>query len=546
MAAGFSFVINLLMLVPSLYMLQIYDRVLSSRNVDTLLMLTLLAAVSYLLFAIIDWIRARLLINAGIALDSELSPRLFQAFLTESAQMTGKSQGQAFADANSLRQFLTGSGLFALFDAPWAPLFLAIIFFLHPALGAVALVGAILLVILAWVSERMTYEPLESANRLQGLSSQSTEGYGRNHDAVLAMGMLEALRSRWLERQAQWVGLQALASRHASSVASTSRLIRMLQQMAILGVGALLAIDGKITPGAMIAASLLMARALAPLDLAIASWREFFKARAAFDRLQSLLARNPASQLGLKLPEPAGDITVEGVTLVPPGAVKAVLTDVSFQIRRGTTIGVIGPSGSGKSCLAKLLVGVWVPQKGTMRLDGAVISDWDRERLGPHIGYLPQFTELLDGTVAENIARFGPQDAAKIVGAAKSTGIHDLILRLPQGYETRVGPHGLPLSGGQRQRIGLARAIHGSPTFVVLDEPNANLDYQGEAALMNVLAELKARSATVIIMTHRRSILDVSDGVLTLQNGLLQAVAARSPAVPALREVPAVSLEAHQ
>lgn len=520
-AGGFSLVVNLLMLVPSLYMLQVYDRVLTSRNFDTLLLLSILVLGLYLVLALVEWVRSQLLVNAGAELDGLMSPRVFESYVRLRAQDKGSAADAAFTDASTLRNFLTGNALFALFDLPWAPVFLIVLYLIHPALAGVALIGAVLLLLLAWIGERTTRASITQAGSMQGSILQSVYGYGRNHEAILAMGMLARLRARWLEQQHRLVALQAATSRKAGALAAASRFIRMAQQTAILGVGALYVIKGDISPGAMIAASILMGRALAPLDLAIASWRQFFAARAAYERLGRLLARVPPLRPALELPPPEGNIAIESITVVPPGAPVPALAAIEFPIKAGMAVGVVGHSGSGKSCLARVLAGVWKPARGVVRLDGAALEDWDPQRLGAFVGYLPQAVELLDGTVAQNIARFGEQDAEKVVAAARTAGIHDLILRLPNGYETQVGLDGANLSGGQRQRIGLARAVYGQPRVIVLDEPNANLDEQGEAALVAALQEFKAWKSTVVIITHRRPILAATDGLLVLKEGRL-------------------------
>lgn len=520
-AAAFSLFVNLLMLLPSIYMLQVYDRVLTSRNVDTLLMLTVLVVGLYAVLAVIEWVRSQLLVNAGIALDQDLSPRLFDAYVRQRAREKGAAADASFADAASLRQFLTGTGPFALFDAPWTPVFLLVIWLMHPALALVALVGAVLLVALAWASHRQLQKPQEEAGALQAANQQAAFGYGRNHEAVLAMGMLKPLRERWLAKLREQLAVQGGAARQVGLIASASRLIRLLQQTAILGVGAWLAVKGQISPGVMIASSILMARALAPLDQGIASWRQFVAARAAYFRLDKLLRQNPAERAKTRLPEPVGEVAIEQLTLVPPGATAPVLADVDFRIKPAMAVGVVGPSGSGKSCLARALTGVWTPARGGVRIDGAALADWDEEQLGPAMGYLPQSIELLEGTVAENIARFGTIDDEKVVAAARTAGIHELVLRLPQGYESPIGQDGLRLSGGQRQRLALARAIYGRPKFIVLDEPNSNLDEEGELALRSALAEMKGWGATVVIITHSRSLLTATDGIVVLKEGKL-------------------------
>ncbi|MES2974067.1 MAG: type I secretion system permease/ATPase [Pseudomonadota bacterium] len=532
-AAAFSFVINLLMLVPTLYMLQVYDRVLTSRNADTLLMLTILAAATYLLLSSIEWVRSQLLIRAGIRLEALLSPRTFEASFTAMSR-SGRGGAQALNDALTVRQFLTGNGLFALFDAPWTPIFLWVIFVMHPWLGWLSLFGALLLLFVAWLNEKLTRDVLTQANDMQGAATQTATTYFRNHETVAAMGMLGALRERWLQRQKKVIELQTLASGRAGLLSSLSKLIRMLQQMAILGLGAWLAIKGEITPGAMIASSILMGRALAPVDLAIASWRQLVMARGAYGRLGQLLEAAPAPPPTLDLPAPTGEVTVENITIVPPGAKVPSVLDLSFQIRKGMAIGVIGPSASGKTSLARALTGVWLPVKGAVRIDGASLQDWNRDKLGPYIGYLPQSIELFEGTVAENIARFGPLDSDRIVKAAQLAGIHDMILHLPDAYETVVGVDGAALSGGQRQRLALARAVYGMPSLVVLDEPNSNLDEKGEEALVNAVNELKRQGTTVVLVTHRRGTLECTDGLLVMNAGKLQVY---GPTAQVLRQL---------
>ncbi len=522
-AGLFSLVVNLLMLVPSLYMLQVYDRVLTSRNADTLLMLSLLVLGLYGVLAVLEWVRSQLLVNAGVELDSLVSPRLFEAFVRHRSRTRGDASAAAFSDASALRGFLTGPGLFALFDAPWAPVFLVVIYFVHPTLAAVSLTGAVLLVLLAWLGQRMTRQPLDQATALHGSVLNAASGYGRNHESILAMGMLDVLQLRWLQAHRQMVALQAGAGRTAGMLASASRLIRLIQQTAILGIGALYVIKGELSPGGLIAASILMGRALAPLDLAISSWRQFGAARAAYQRLGTLLTRFPREQARLELPAPQGKVCVERMTVCAPGVESPVLVNIDFEIQSGEAVGVIGPSGSGKSCLARALTGVWVPVRGHVRLDGADLSDWNRKQLGRHIGYLPQSIELLDGTVAENIGRFGELDADSVIDAAKTAGVHEMVMRLPQGYETQVGMDGLNLSGGQRQRLGLARALYGRPRLIVLDEPNSNLDEQGETALMQAIRDMKAWGSTVVIITHRRPILSATDALVAIRDGRVVA-----------------------
>ncbi len=530
----FSFAVNLLLLVPAIYMLQIYDRVLTSRNESTLYLLTLIMAALLLVEAALDFVRSRVLVRAGAALDIRIGPRIYDASFERYLRARGANPAQAFGDLASIRQFLTGRGLFAFLDMPWAPLYLVVIFMLNPWLGLFALVSAVILVALAFVTERSAGPQLTEAGKLATIANNDVAATLRNAEVIEAMGMLSHIRQRWLERQNRFLARQEHASDLAGSIGATSRFFRLTLQSGILGVGALLVIDRTLTPGAMIAASILLSRALAPVDLAISTWRGFVAARDALARLNMLLKACPVRGATTALPRPSGAVLAENLFVGAPGRREPILRDLKFGVPAGALVAVIGPSASGKSTLARALVGVWAPMGGALRLDGAEIHTWDKEKLGPWIGYLPQDIELFEGTIAENIARFGTLDSEKIIRAAQRAGVHELVLRLPLGYETPIGQGGMVLSGGQRQRVALARAMYDDPALLVLDEPNANLDEAGDVALVAALATLKSENRTVFVMTHRMNIVGVADAVLVLAAGQIRAFGPRDAVLKAL------------
>ncbi|HIC81577.1 MAG TPA: type I secretion system permease/ATPase [Kiloniellaceae bacterium] len=528
----FSFFINLLMLTGPLYMLQVYDRVLSSGSRHTLIMLTVVAIGMILTSALLEFVRARILVRIGSRLDSSLSDTLFGGLLRRRLRQTADGEVQPLRDLESLRGFLTGNGLISFFDAPWTPLFLAIIFLLHPLLGLVALGGAVILFTLAVISELTTRGPLREASADSAAAHSFTENTLRNAEVIEAMGMLPALRQRWRQRHQAALAAQAQASDRGGMLTAAAKFVRPALQVAILGTGAYLALQQIITPGVMIAASIIMGRALAPVEGAIGHWRGFILARSAHGRLKGFLAKEKQPEECLPLPRPKGALAVERLVAAPPGLDKPVIKGISFALSPGESLGVIGPSAAGKSTLARLLIGVWAPAAGHVRLDGADISDWDHVLLGPALGYLPQDVELFDGTVAENIARFGEADPEKIVRAAQRANVHEMILRLPQGYDSVIGQGGAALSGGQRQRIGLARALYGEPAFIVLDEPNSNLDGDGEEALRKAVAELKAGGTTLVVIAHRPSVLAGMDKLLVLRDGLIEQFGPREEVMP--------------
>jgi ATP-binding cassette subfamily C exporter for protease/lipase len=516
----FSAIINLLMLVPSIYMLQVYDRVLASANEVTLAMLTLMVLGAYLVMSALELIRSFILVRVGAAFDMDINKRIYTAAFEQNLRQAGGNAGQSLSDLVTIRQFFTGSGIFAFFDAPWLPLYLIVIFFFQPALGWFALGGTVLLVALAYANERVSKAPLAEANALAVASSSLATNNLRNAEVIEAMGMLPNLMGRWFAMHGKFLQLQADASEKAGLVGAVTKFVQLSLQSLVLGFGALLVIEGKMTAGMMIAASILVGRALAPVQQLIAAWKSVSATRSAWERLTALLDANPVRSSGMALPRPRGALAVEGVTAAPPGQKSPVIKNLSFVLAPGEVLGVIGPSGSGKSTLARLLVGVWQAQSGKVRLDGADVCQWNKAELGPHMGYLPQDVELFAGTVSENIARFGAVDAGAVVLAAQRAGVHEMVLHLPQGYDTLLGDGGAGLSGGQRQRLGLARAMYGDPSVLVLDEPNSNLDDVGEQALVHAIAELRQRGKTVVLITHRTSVIGVTSKLLLLRDGM--------------------------
>ena len=529
---AFSFFINLLMLTGPLYMLQVYDRVLTSGSQHTLIMLTAVAVGMILTSALLELVRSRILVRAGSRLDRRLNDRLFAGLLRLRLRQKDAGESQPLRDLETLRGFLTGPGLISFFDAPWTPLFLAVIFLLHPLLGLVALAGAVVLFVLAVVSELATRGPLREASRDSAAAHGFTENTLRNAEVIEAMGMLPGLQRRWLARHQAALAAQAKASDRGGLLTAGAKFVRPVLQVAILGTGAYLALLQEITPGVMIAASIIMGRALAPVEGAIGNWRGFILARGANGRLHRFLEKDEAPQAGMPLPRPKGRIAVERLVAAPPGLERPVLKGISFALDAGDSLGIIGPSAAGKSTLARLLIGVWPAANGQVRLDGADVGDWNHLELGPHLGYLPQDVELFDGTVAENIARFGEPKPEQVVQAAQRAGVHEMVLHLAEGYDTMIGPGGAALSGGQRQRLGLARALYGDPAFVVLDEPNSNLDGEGEEALRRAVRELKKAGTTVVVIAHRPSVLAGMDKILVLRDGLIEHFGPRDEVLP--------------
>ncbi len=537
---AFSFAVNLLLLVPALYMLQTYDRVLTSRNESTLLLLTLILVGLLALEGALEFVRSRVLIRVSSFLDVQLAGRVFDAMFRGAARGPGANT-RVLSDLGHIRQFLAGKGLLAFFDAPWLPIYLLVVFLLSPWLGLFAAVAAAILLVLAWYNEQSTGELHVIAGRLNATAAQQAVATLRNAEVIHAMGMQGAMRNRWLAKQMEFLAVSGEASDRGAKIGGLVRFSRMVLQSGILGLGAWLVLQNQLTPGGMIAASILLGRALAPVDLAISVWRNVVSARDAFTRLNELLAEFPSSSHLVTLPKPQGAFTVEGLYLGAPGKREAILKGISFQIAAGKTVAIIGPSASGKSTLARALVGVWSPLSGKVRIDGADIDTWNREELGPCLGYLPQDVELFDGTVAENIARFGPINSDAVIDAARQAGVHELILQLPKGYETPIGEGGVTLSGGQRQRLALARALYGKPVVVVLDEPNANLDEAGDAALIEAIRGLRRQKRTVFVVTHRPNLLAETDAVMVMAEGKIKALSPSADIIKGLRGRAAVA-----
>lgn len=518
----FSAITNFLMLVPSLYMLQVYDRVLTGRNEITLLMLTLMMLGAYLFVSALEFVRSLILVRTAAHMDMRLNKRVYTAAFEQNLKRSGTNAGQALQDLTNLRQFMTGNALFAFFDAPWFPIYLLVIFMFNPWVGLFATFGSAVLVILAVINERVSHKPLAEANSMAIASSTLATNNLRNAEVIEAMGMLPNLQARWLKLHTKFLHLQAEASEKAGIVGAITKFARLSIQSLMLGLGAWLAIDGLITPGMMIAGSILMGKALSPIEQLIGVWKSFASTRSAYERLSKLLEENPPRQAGMELPAPHGNLSVEGVIAAPPGATVPVIRGLSFAISAGEILGIIGPSGAGKSTLARLLVGVWPASHGKVRLDSADIYHWNKDELGPNIGYLPQDIELFGGSVSENIARFGEVDAEKVITAAKRAGVHEMILHFPKGYDTLLGDGGAGLSGGQKQRLGLARAMYGDPAVLVLDEPNSNLDEAGEAALVSAINDLRGHGKTVVLITHRTSVISITTKLLLLRDGVAE------------------------
>jgi ATP-binding cassette subfamily C protein EexD len=544
-AAGFSLVINILQLVPTIYMLQLYDRVVPTSNHSTLIMLTLIMMVLFVTMGTLEWVRSQILVRVSTRLETLLNERLFKVAYKQALYTGGqRASSQPLDDLTALRQFMTGNGLFAFFDAPWLPIYIALMFVFHSMYGWMAVFTAVLLIIVAIVQEKATSKMLSEANNLAMAGRGLVNKNLRNAEVIESMGMLNNIQKRWLKGTNQVLVLQATASSRAGLISATSKLIRLSSQSLILAVGAYLVIENEITSGLMIGGSVLLGRALAPIDIVIGSWKGFIAARGQYSRLNELLRQIPADAERMTLPTPEGTFQFESAVVAPPGAKTAVLKGITLTIGKGDVVGVIGPSGAGKSTFARALLGIWPTNNGKIRLDGADVFTWNRDELGPHIGYLPQDIELFEGTISENIARFGDIDPEKVVNAAKMADVHDLILHLPEGYDTMIGASGGNLSGGQRQRVGLARALYGEPRIVVLDEPNSNLDEVGEAALGNAIQRLKQKQTTIIVITHRNNVLANVDKLLILNDGLVSVYGPKEQVIAHLQQQQAQAQQA--
>ena len=517
---------NILMLTGAMFMLEIYDRVLPSRSMPTLVGLLVLAAALFTALGILDAIRGRILVRIGGALDETLSGRVYDTLMRLPLRIGARSDGtQPLRDLDAVRSYLSGLGPVALFDLPWIPLYLAICFAFHPLIGFAALAGAIILIVLTLLTEILMRAPARAATEAAVARNGLAEASRRNAEALVAMGMAGHIAARWSEANRQYMRSQQEASDLGGGLGAISKVLRMMLQSGVLAVGAYLVIHQEASAGIIIAGSILSARALAPVDLAIANWKGFVAARQSWQRLNRLLTMSPARLAPMQLQTPVQRLTVEAVCASPPGVPKVVVQDITFELEAGQGLGIIGPSGSGKSSLVRLLVGVWQPVRGNVRLDGAALDQWESDALGRHIGYLPQDVELLAGTVAENIARFEPNpDNEAVIAAAKAVGVHDLIVRLPGGYDTPIGEQGSALSAGQAQRVALARAVYRDPFLVVLDEPNSNLDSEGEEALTRAILGVRERMGIVIVVAHRPSAIAGVDRLLMMNQGKAQAI----------------------
>lgn len=532
----FSLVINLLVLTGSIYMLQVYDRVLPGRSVETLVYLTILAGGVLAVVGLLEVVRSRILVRLGTWFDRTLSPSVFALGLDNT--LRGQSyKTEALRDLATLRSYLSGAGILALFDAPFAPIYLGLIFLLHPLLGFLALGGGVILFLLALLNHALTAGTLKQANGSAARGYREAEAAYRNAEAIDGMGMGSALMRRWDAVNADVLSLQARASDRGGFVTAASKALRMFLQIAVLGLGAWLVLANELSSGAMIAASIIMSRSLAPVEQAIASWKQTTGARDAWKRLKAFFQTAPLHPEAMDLPRPKGDLRIENIVYTPVGARHPVLRNISVSIEAGKALAIIGPSAAGKSTLARLIVGLGKPQHGSIRLDGADVFSWSRESFGRYVGYLPQDVELFPGTVRENIARMEEGDPSEVVAAAKMAGVHEMILRLPNGYETEIGDQGAILSGGQRQRIGLARALYGNPALLVLDEPNSSLDARGEEALNDAIAAAKASGCTVVLVAHRPTLMSHVDQVLVLNDGQVQLVGPRDAVLSELRQL---------
>jgi ATP-binding cassette subfamily C protein len=522
--ALFSALLNILYLTGSFYMLEVYDRVLPSRSVPTLVGITLLALLLFGFQGVLDVIRSRILVRVGGSLDEAVSERV-HGVLMKLPLRGSTSQGlQPLRDLDQVRSFLSTVGPAALFDLPWLPLYLGICYLFHPWIGIAATAGGLILVVVTVLTELLTRAPTAEATNLAGNRNALAEANRRNAEVVHAMGMAGRLGARWSDCNRSYLAAQQRTADIAAGFGGLSKVLRMVLQSGVLGIGAYLVINQQATAGIIIASSILTSRALAPIELAISQWRGFVSARQSWRRLNDLMSKIPADQPRMALPKPAHSLALEAVSIVPPGTNRVVVQDMALQLKAGQGLGIIGPSASGKSSLARAIVGVWPAARGGIRIDGAALDQWSSEALGPHIGYLPQDMELFAGTVAQNIARFEPQPSSEaVMAAATAAGVHELVLGLPDGYETEIGEAGAALSAGQRQRIGLARALYGNPFLVVLDEPNANLDNEGEEALTRAIQGVRARGGIAVVIAHRPSALAGVDTLLVMRAGRREA-----------------------
>lgn len=520
-AFGFSLVITVLALAPIGYMREVYGPVMDARSENTLAWVTLVLLVALVLSGVVEWTRSRVMMAASVKFAERIAPRVFDAtFRAHMHRLQGARQ--ALSDLRVVRNFMVSPSMYALMDAPLGFVFLVLVFLVHPLMGLMSLLGALIVFVVGWLAERKVRPLVQEAQRYSNMAQAFAADSGRNSQVIEAMGMREAIRTRWREWQDRFLSNQALASAAQARGAATSKFVMLAQGSLLLGIGVLLTITGVLPPsaaGGIIIAKILGARAMAPVMTLINSWKQVDAARDAFERLENFLQRLPEREQRMAMPPPQGHLAVEGAAVRAPGTKQTILSDVNFVLKAGRTLAVVGPSGSGKSSLARMIIGLWAPLVGTVRLDGVDVTSWDKAQLGPHLGYLPQDVELFDGTLAENIARFGDIDRDKLDDAIRLAGLGTLIEQLPQGVDTDIGDDGATLSGGQRQRVGLARALYGSPRLVVLDEPNSSLDEAGDADLLSALRQMKQRGCTVVVITHRTGLLSVVDQMLVMAEG---------------------------
>jgi len=537
-AAWFSICSCLLILAPSVYMLEVYDRVINSRSHQTLVMLTLVVLAAYVVMEILEWARADIMHGAGLQLDKLMRNRVFRAAFEANLKRLPGGTTQPLSDLRAIRDFFGSAPVLAAMESPVSLVFLALVFAISPVLGWSAVIGSVFQVFLGWLNEKSTQPPLIAANRSSMAAQQYVDGSLRNSQVIESMGMLRDIHRRWMVKQKEFLTLQATASNKAGGFQAATKFLQTTMGSLLLGLGAWLLLHNALNGGAgmIIIGSVLGGRVLAPLVQIVTQWRQVINFRDAWQRLENLLASVPAKPPAMPLPSPRGLLQVNGLIAGPPDGGPSILKGVSFGLAVGEVLAVVGPSASGKSTLARLLMGIWPAVSGKVRLDGADMFTWDKQELGPHVGYLPQGVELLDGTLAENIARFGEPQPAKVKAAAQAVGLHEFITSLPLGYDSPVGQEGAMLSGGQRQRVALARAIYGDPIFVVLDEPNSSLDESGDVALASTIVELKSRGTTFVVITHRNSVLAVADKMLVLHDGIAQAFGPRDDVLAALKE----------
>lgn len=518
----FSFFANLLMLSPTLFMLQVFDRVMVSQNEFTLIALILVISLFFGAMAFAEWIRSRLLVRAGVRFDEFLNSQVFKASFDANLNQVANNPIQSFSDLTNLRQFLTGNGIFAIFDTPWTPIYIIVLFMMNFWLGFVAIIFTGFFIALAWYSHRITAAGNERANQAQIKANTYLNGKLRHAETVEALGMLANLRRHWLVLHGTQ-NVEAFEAQHLQhQVQAFVKFVQYSQQSLVLALGALLAIRGEISAGAMVASNALVGNALRPISVLVSTWKQFADAQASYGRLEKLLEDHPEREASHATDVVRGQITLENLVATAPGRKDPILRGLNVSFNAGEVVAIVGPSGAGKSTLARCIIGIWPNVTGRVLLDGQDISTWSRDELGPHLGYLPQDIELFEGTIAENIGRFSELKPEWVIEAAQRTGIHDMVLRFPKGYDTQMGEAGSLLSGGQRQRVGLARAIYGNPAMVVLDEPNANLDEAGEVALIKAVKELRDQGRTVFMVVHQQNILSVADRVLVLNEGVIK------------------------